>query len=128
MNAVQRILVVEDERAIRQVAARILREAGYEVVEVEDGEVALALLRDAGSSPIDLVLTDLRMPRLNGVQLGLAIERLGLNVRVTYMTAYGDAAMWLPDEIRQTRLLIKPFTSSTLLEFVAWHLPPVAAG
>ena len=128
MNAVQRILVVEDERAIRQVAARILREAGYEVVEVEDGEVALALLRDAGSSPIDLVLTDLRMPRLNGVQLGLAIERLGLNVRVTYMTAYGDAAMWLPDEIRQTRLLIKPFTASALLEFVAWHLPPVAAG
>ncbi len=128
MNATQRILVVEDERAIRQVAARTLSEAGYEVIEAEDGEVALALLRDAGSSPIDLVLTDLRMPRLNGLQLGLVIERLGLNVRVTYMTAYGDAAMWLPDEIRQTRLLIKPFTSSTLLEFVAWHLPPVAAG
>ncbi len=127
MSASRRILIVEDEWAIRQVAARALAAAGYEVVEAEDGEVALELLRAPGRSPVDLVLTDLRMPRMNGLQLGLAIERLGLNVLVTYMTAYADAALWLADEVRQTRLLIKPFTSGTLLEFVAWQLPPVAA-
>ena len=128
MTASRRILVVEDERAIREVAARTLAAADYEVVEAEDGEVALELLREPGGSLIDMVLTDLRMPRMNGVQLGLAIERLGLHVLVTYMTAYADAALWLADEVRQTRLLIKPFTASALLEFVAWHLPPVAAG
>jgi len=128
VTASRRILVVEDERAIREVAARTLAAADYEVVEAEDGEIALELLREPGGSLIDMVLTDLRMPRMNGLQLGLAIERLGLHVLVTYMTAYADAALWLADEVRQTRLLIKPFTSSTLLEFVAWHLPPVAAG
>lgn len=128
MNAPQRILVVEDDTAARQVAVRTLTEAGYEVVEAEDGKVALELLRRPGSSPIDLVLTDLRMPRMNGVQLGLAIERQGPSVPVVYMTGYADASMWLPDELSQKRLILKPFTPSALVELVEWHLPHWAAG
>ena len=128
MNATQRVLVVDDDTATRRVAARALAEASYEVVEAEDGEAALGLLHRPGSSPIDLVLTDLRMPRMNGVQLGLAIERLGLSVPVVYMTGYADASMWLPDDVRQTRLVLKPFTPGALVEFVEWHLPHWAAG
>jgi two-component system cell cycle sensor histidine kinase/response regulator CckA len=127
MNAPQRILVVDDDPTIRQVAARALAEASYEVVEAEDGEAALGLLRLPGSSPIELVVTDLRMPRMNGVQLGQAIERLGLGVPVVYMTGYADASMWLPDDIRQTHLVLKPFTLSALVEIVGWHLPHWAA-
>jgi DNA-binding NtrC family response regulator len=124
MKAPQRILLVDDDTVARQAAVRTLTDAGYEVVEAEDGEVALELLRRSGALPIDLVLTDLRMPRINGVQLGLAIERDGPSVPVVYMTGYADASMWLPDEIRQTRLVPKPFTPAALIQFVAWHLPP----
>ena len=124
MNAPRRILLVDDDTVAREPAVRALTEAGYEVVEAEDGEVALELLRRPGALPIDLVLTDLRMPRINGVQLGLAIERDGPRVPVVYMTGYADASMWLPDEVRQTRLIPKPFMPSALIQFVAWHLPP----
>jgi CheY-like chemotaxis protein len=124
MHAPQRILVVDDDTTARQVAVRVLTEAGYEVVEAGDGEAALELLRRPGSSPIDLVLTDLRMPRMNGVQLGLAIEQHGPSVPVVYMTGYADALMWLPEDVRQRRLVPKPFAPGALVDFVAWHLPP----
>jgi CheY-like chemotaxis protein len=83
------ILVVEDEAAVRRMAARALSAQGYAVLEAENGAEALDLLGRA-KGPIDLVLTDVVMPMVNGRELGerLAVERPGL--RILFMSGYTD--------------------------------------
>jgi CheY-like chemotaxis protein len=66
--AVRRILVVDDERDVRFMIRRLLDEVGYHVFEAGDGLQALELVR-AGPDLLDLVVSDLIMPRLNGLQL-----------------------------------------------------------
>ena len=61
-----RILVVDDEPAVRKVARKTLEQDGHEVVEAEDGEVALIACR---ANPVDLAITDLFMPVMDGLQL-----------------------------------------------------------
>jgi two-component system, cell cycle sensor histidine kinase and response regulator CckA len=83
------ILIVEDEAAVRRMAARALAAQGYAILEAENGAEALEVLA-RGDSPIDLVLTDVVMPLVNGRELGerLSVERPGL--RVLFMSGYTD--------------------------------------
>jgi two-component system response regulator HydG len=80
------ILVVDDEPANRQVLARILTREGYDVEQADDGRQALELLRGGG---FELVLTDLKMPGMDGLELLQAVRALGADVEVIVMTAYG---------------------------------------
>ena len=61
-----RILIVDDESAVRQVVRKALQQDGHEVIEAEDGEAALRLCSD---HPVDLAITDLFMPVMDGLQL-----------------------------------------------------------
>ncbi|MEZ4587805.1 MAG: PAS domain-containing protein [Gemmatimonadales bacterium] len=81
------ILLVEDEDAVRRLTKRLLAADGYQVIEAVDGEDALAV---AGrhDGPIDLVLTDLVMPRMNGRELALAIQSRRPRIRVAFMSGY----------------------------------------
>jgi signal transduction histidine kinase len=83
------ILIVEDETAVRRMAARALAAQGYAILEAENGAEALEVLA-RGGNPIDLVLTDVVMPLVNGRELGerLSVERPGL--RVLFMSGYTD--------------------------------------
>jgi signal transduction histidine kinase len=83
------ILIVEDETAVRRMAARALAAQGYAILEAENGAEALEVLA-RGDGPIDLVLTDVVMPLVNGRELGerLSAERPGL--RVLFMSGYTD--------------------------------------
>ncbi len=83
------VLIVEDETAVRRMAARALAGQGYTVLEAENGAEALELLART-TGPVDLVLTDVVMPRLNGRELGerLAAERPELPV--LFMSGYTD--------------------------------------
>ena len=83
------ILIVEDEAAVRRMAARALAAQGYAILEAENGAEALEVLA-RGGSPIDLVLTDVVMPLVNGRELSerLSVERPGL--RVLFMSGYTD--------------------------------------
>src|SRR5881296_109188 len=86
-SAVTRILVVDDEESLRHLLTTILMHEGYEVVAACDGEEALARL---GDETFDLVLSDVRMPRLDGWGfLGALTERNRPPV-VIMMSAYGD--------------------------------------
>jgi len=67
-----RILIAEDDRALREVLQRGLREAGYVVLEAGSGAVALALLQVSG--PVELLVTDLAMPAMDGMQLANAVR------------------------------------------------------
>jgi CheY-like chemotaxis protein len=83
------ILIVEDEPAVRRMASRALRSQGYAILEAENGAEALEVLARV-TGPVDLVLSDIVMPVLNGGELGerLAAERPGL--RVLFMSGYTD--------------------------------------
>jgi signal transduction histidine kinase len=114
----QTILLVEDEEHVRTIARRILREVHFHVLEARDGEEALEVSR-GWDRPIDLLLTDVVMPRLNGRQLvdRLAPERPGL--RVLFMSGY-TAEVVLQRDVPQEAIpfLEKPFTPRTLLDKV----------
>ena len=81
-----RILVVDDERVIREILAEFLTLEGFSVHTVEDGEKALTELR---LNPYDLLITDLKMPKLSGLQLLEKIEAERLGVLTVLMTGFG---------------------------------------
>jgi two-component system response regulator HydG len=85
MTEQKSILVVDDEATIRESLLRTLKRAGYEVITAEDGEAALGVIRQ---KPVDLMLTDLNMPRMGGLQLLKAAKMLSPETEVIVMTAY----------------------------------------
>lgn len=102
------VLVVDDESRVRLFVARALESAGYAVVGAGDGLEALELLDGRGSG-IDLVLTDIRMPRLDGLELGRRIAGRRLPIPVAYMSA---------DPPHDVVGLQKPFSMTALVDFV----------
>ena len=105
-----RILVAEDEDTLRSLVVRALVQAGHEVVEAADGAEALDLVaRDEGR--FDLLLTDIRMPLMDGIALALAAARDYPDLVILLMTAYADQrerAFGLEAKIHD--VITKPFT------------------
>ena len=87
MTPHERILVVDDEEQMRDLLAKVLERKGYEVSVCGDGAEALALLE---REPADLVITDVRMPGLNGMEALRAIKELNPEIVVLIMTAFGS--------------------------------------
>ena len=83
------ILLVDDDRDIRDVAHALLECLGYTVIDAAHPAAALDIA--AGSATIDLVFTDVQMPGMNGFQLADAIHRLRPRVPVVYATGYAGA-------------------------------------
>jgi two-component system, cell cycle response regulator CpdR len=84
-----RILLAEDEEAIRSLVARALRQDGHEVTTANDGAEALdVLVREEGE--FELLLTDIRMPVMDGIALALAAARDHPDVTILLMTGYAD--------------------------------------
>lgn len=81
VGGTERLLIVDDEDGVRRSAVRVLNRAGYAVEEAANGEAALALLSNTGSS-FDLVLSDLVMPRMGGLALYEELRRRGSDTRV----------------------------------------------
>jgi two-component system, cell cycle sensor histidine kinase and response regulator CckA len=109
------ILVVDDQHYSRRVAYRILREAGYRVLEAEDGAEALEILY-APNSRVDLVIIDVVMPVIDGAQLATWIRRQWPETRIMFMSAYG-AELLAQDglSLLDVPFLAKPFTRDEAL-------------
>lgn len=103
----QRILLVEDEENVRTVVTQMLELHGFVVVAAEDAFGALSACR--GSVPFDLMLTDIVMPTMTGIELSAAVRKMSPQVRTVYMSAYHDE-----DLDDRTPRLQKPFTSHEL--------------
>jgi CheY-like chemotaxis protein len=109
------VLVVDDEEAVRSLASRILRDAGYQVVVAGDGEEGLAAFRVAGSK-IRAVVMDLTMPGIDGLEAARRLYALREDVPVLLMSGYGE-----PDVManlggtRFAGFLQKPFVAEVLL-------------
>jgi CheY-like chemotaxis protein len=109
------VLVAEDEASIREVAKTALQGCGYTVLLAADGEEALSLLEHHGSA-IDLVVTDLIMPRLGGAELRRAARRLAPEVRFLVTTGYAelDASVGGVEGAEEAPVLQKPWTVQEL--------------
>jgi len=111
------VLVVDDEPLMLPLVGRILRENGYDVSVAAHGLAAKQILTSGMPAP-DLVLTDLKMPHLDGLQLGRAVAELLPSVPVAYMSAYDSGLAELPPEVLRNYFLAKPFSPTTLLALV----------
>ena len=110
------ILLVDDDEALRRFVRRILLQQGFQVIEASDGVEALAVAAACGQ-PVELLLTDVIMPKLNGLALAQALSKERPGVRVLYMSGYMEKSMLLgkhPESI----LLQKPFTPEVLIAAV----------
>ncbi len=85
------VLLVDDDAAVRRVAAVILGELGFRVIEATDAAQALAALREPGRR-IDLLMTDLAMPDIGGLELALLARDLRPELPILYTSAYARAA------------------------------------
>jgi signal transduction histidine kinase len=108
------VLVVEDDPAVRDITARILRRNDYSVIEAASGPEALALAADR---PLDLLLTDLVMPDVSGSELAQRIHRMHPGVAVLFMSGYSQDVLGphraLDDDVP---LIQKPFAAEELLK------------
>jgi CheY-like chemotaxis protein len=84
----KRVLVVEDEANIRFLIVTLLRQLDFDVIEAMNGEDALDLL--AQQPPFDVVVTDLQLPRVDGLQLIEIVKREFPHVKVVVVSAYQD--------------------------------------
>lgn len=112
------VLVVEDREDVRKYAAHVLTDAGYQVLLAAHGEEALSMVAGAGSRP-DVLLTDVIMPGMSGVELADRLAASLPNLRVVLMSGYTAGAEF---EEKHSRLLAKPFTPGALLERVRAEL------
>lgn len=114
------ILVVDDDPVILQVVSRLLTAEGYRVLTAPDGQVAWELLQGPPPQQVDLLLTDVRMPHMGGAELGRHVNKSRPEIPVLYMTGFIAEVEWeLPEDLRSTRLILKPFQSAGLLALVA---------
>ena len=123
-----RILIAEDEEALRLLTARALTDSGHEVVTAVDGADALEIItRDNGR--FELLLTDIKMPLMDGIALALSVARDHPKITILLMTAYADQrerAANLDALIHD--VILKPFTLAEIKSAVADALAARAKG
>lgn len=123
-----RLLFVEDEPRVRRLMLEALRRDGHEVLEAGDGREALALARSL-TEPLDLLVTDVMMPRMGGRELARALRALRPGIRVLFISGYPDDAMLDPgDGLDGADYLQKPFPPAALTRRVRELLADREAG
>ena len=108
------VLVVDDEPDVRSFVRAVLVRQGYEVLEAEDGLAAYELLERL-SGGIELLVTDVKMPRMDGITLGKKVSSGYPEIEVLYISAYNSEA---PTRGRGRRFLPKPFRPDALVECI----------
>ncbi len=117
LTGIGTVLLVEDEDAVRLFGARALRNKGYNVLEARSGEAALEIINSAAANkqPIDLLITDVVMPRMDGPTLIKEVRSKQPTMKVIFISGYAeDAFRKRLDENADIHFLPKPFTLKQL--------------
>ncbi len=110
----ERILVVEDERWVRHLVHRVLESGGYRVLEAADAESALRIVSEE-RDPIDLMVTDVVMPRMSGIELARRLEQERPELKVLFISGHLDHPSLREGELPLGSLLLpKPFQPKEL--------------
>ena len=105
------VLIVEDEPLVREVAAFEFEDAGYRVLEAEDGDSALALL--SGSDVIDLLFTDIRLPgEIDGWTIAARARDLHPELPIIYATGYPGETV---RPVANSRFIRKPYLPTAII-------------
>lgn len=116
------ILLVEDDPPVRAVILKVLRRAGYRVLDAQDGEEALQRASDH-ALVIDILLTDIVMPRLGGLELASRMRAGRPGLKVLFISGHVEQRPSDAGLGDGTRFLLKPFTSGDLIDELALLLP-----
>jgi two-component system cell cycle response regulator CpdR len=101
-----RILLAEDDEAMRQYLQRALERAGYSVTAVDRGTAALPLLE---RERFDLLLTDIVMPEMDGIELAQRAGGIAPDMRVMFITGFAAVTLKAGKAVPQAKVLSKPF-------------------
>lgn len=107
-----RILLAEDDKAMRTYLSRALDKAGYSVVAVDRGTAALPLLE---SEHFDLLLSDIVMPEMDGIELAQRCAELSPLTRVMFITGFAAVTLKASREAPRAKMLSKPFHLNDLV-------------
>jgi len=109
------VLLVEDEDAVRLFAARALRNKGYNLIEAESGDAALEIIQSRANE-IDLMISDVVMPNMDGPTLIRRARELRPDIRAVFISGYTEEAFRrsLGDDLSDVDLLPKPFSLKQL--------------
>lgn len=113
----RRILVVEDSDVVRMLTVEVLEELDYQVQEACDAQQALQIL--AADAEIDLLLTDIGLPGMNGQELAVAARKRHPQLKVLFASGYAESVEIAADEARaHTDIIGKPFSIDALRDKV----------
>lgn len=101
-----RILLAEDDSVMREYLTRALERSGYAVTAVDRGTAALPLITQ---ERFDLLLTDIVMPEMDGIELAQKAQELAPGMRVMFITGFAAVTLKAGDAMPQARVLSKPF-------------------
>jgi two-component system cell cycle response regulator CpdR len=101
-----RILLAEDDAAMRQYLVRALEKSGYQVVSVDRGTAAIPHLEAGG---FDLLLTDIVMPEMDGIELAQKAAVICPDIRVMFITGFSAVSLRAGQAVPNSRVLSKPF-------------------
>jgi CheY-like chemotaxis protein len=126
-HASEVVLIVEDEESVRTMMARTLELEGYRILEASDGQEALELV-EGRKEAVDLIITDLAMPQLNGRELADRVGRSRPDLPVLFISGYTDDEMVRRGLIEPNKpFMSKPFTPEVLAAKVRALLDQAAA-
>ena len=113
----KRLLIVDDELPILKLVSRTLATDNYEITTAESGEMAVRVMQQPGFPGVDLLVTDLHMPGMNGRQLAAVVRQTYPQVRVLYVTGFADSLFTGINELGPAESFIeKPFGADGILE------------
>jgi CheY-like chemotaxis protein len=113
----ERILLLDDQAVVRDVAAEMLRRKGYAVVVADEPSAAVAEVASA-TEPFDLLVTDMVMPTMSGSEVAREITKISPLTRVLYISGYAPQFLAQRSGLSEESYLEKPFTSESLLRKV----------
>lgn len=109
-----RIIVVEDEKEVRELCSRILDREGFEVISASNGADALQVLENE-PEPVDLLLTDVVMPEMDGPELAHNLRLKYSHLKVLFMSGYTTNTLIGQERDKDTTFLQKPFPARDLV-------------
>ncbi len=123
-NDMHRILLAEDDDVMREYLVRALTNAGYHVTDVDRGTEALPLLE---SGTFDLLLTDIVMPEMDGIELAQRAASVSPHTQVMFITGFAAVSLKAGETLPQAKLLSKPFHLKDLVAEVDGLFGPQSA-
>jgi two-component system cell cycle response regulator CpdR len=101
-----RILLAEDDQVMREYLARALEKSGYAVTAVDRGTAALPLIE---TERFDLLLSDIVMPEMDGIELAQRAAEIAPDMRIMFITGFAAVTLKAGKQVPQARVLSKPF-------------------